>query len=134
MSEELKPCPFCGDPMKRGVMKAVASMGPNVRGVHIQSVVCWEHEGGHGYCQIENHKFADNEEEVSRWNSRHERTCHWVYFDDSVSTPDFHEDDWHLECSECGFDPESIMGPNVDDPECLSCFVHCPSCGAEVVS
>lgn len=67
---EVKPCPFCGDPMKRGVMKAVASMGPNVRGVHIQSVVCWEHESGHGYCPIANHKFADNEEEVSRWNNR----------------------------------------------------------------
>lgn len=62
-----------------------------------------------------------------------QRACHWVYFDDSVSTPDCHEDDWHLECSACGFDPESIIGPNVDDPECLEVFVHCPNCGAKVV-
>lgn len=61
-----------------------------------------------------------------------ERTCSWVCFDDTVSTSDAYEFGWHYECSECGFDPEGLLGADVDRDEVLGVLVYCPNCGAEV--
>ena len=62
-----------------------------------------------------------------------ESTCRWVYFDDTVSTSDAYEFGWHYECSECGFDPEELLGADVDHEDELGILVYCPNCGAKVV-
>ena len=130
---DLKPCPFCG-----GAAELHYDYSSEIGDWYVIDCLnngCMISERGEWGGQKVSTGWRKSESEATEaWNTRSERTCHWVYFEDSVSTPDFHEDDWHLECSECGFDPESIIGPNVDDPELLSCFVHCPSCGAKVIS
>ena len=65
-----------------------------------------------------------------------ERTCHFVYRDESYSTPYGCEQDGAYYCSACGCDLPDWMQEHVDDIQAgkiendIDC---CPICGARVV-
>ena len=65
-----------------------------------------------------------------------ERTCHFVFRDESYSTPDGYEQDGTYYCSACGCDLPDWMQWHVDDIQegnverDIDC---CPNCGARVV-
>lgn len=94
---ELKPCPFCGRKPDVATLSdgftIIECIGARMHGV-------------------------TEEEAISNWNTRYERTCHIVMVE---------ECEW--ECDKCrtAIDWES---PYEDDPP--SCK-YCPNCGAKVV-
>ena len=67
----------------------------------------------------------------------HERTCHFVFRDESCSTPDGYEQDGTYYCSACGCDLPDWMQWHIDDimagnvERDIDC---CPNCGARVVA
>ena len=66
----------------------------------------------------------------------HERTCHFVYRDESYSTPYGCEQDGAYYCSACGCDLPDWMQEHVDDIQAGTIendIDHCPNCGARVV-
>ena len=65
----------------------------------------------------------------------HERTCRFVYRDESYSTPDGCENDGTYYCSACGCDLPDWMQWQVDDIQAGTIendIDHCPNCGARV--
>ena len=66
----------------------------------------------------------------------HDRTCRFVYRDESYSTPDGFEQDGTYYCSACACDLPDWMQEHVDDIQAgnidndIDC---CPHCGARVV-
>ena len=81
MSDELKPCPFCG-----GVVERYNAMPGYV--------------GGHGfYCRNCDSQFdiGDSDEDaMQKWNTRAERTCRRV-------PGKMHYGERRPKCSECGY-------------------------------
>ena len=66
----------------------------------------------------------------------HERTCHFVFRDESCSTPDGYEQDGTYYCSACGCDLPDWMQEHVDDIQAGNIendIYRCPICGARVV-
>ena len=66
----------------------------------------------------------------------HERTCHFVFRDESYSTPDGYEQDGTYYCSACGCDLPDWMQEHVDDIQAGKIdndIDRCPICGARVV-
>ena len=66
----------------------------------------------------------------------HERTCHFVFRDESYSTPDGYEQDGTYYCSACGCDLPDWMQEHVDDIQAgkIDDYIdRCPICGARVV-
>ena len=65
-----------------------------------------------------------------------ERTCHFVYRDESYSTPYGCEQDGAYYCSACGCDLPDWMQEHVDDIQAGNIdndIDRCPICGARVV-
>lgn len=65
----------------------------------------------------------------------HERTCHFIFRDESYSTPDGYEQDGTYYCSACGCDLPDWMQEHVDDIHAGNIendIDHCPNCGARV--
>ena len=91
MDEMLKPCPFCGGEAIYGKSEASG----RVRAVCVD-------------CLASTDWLAGTDEAAAAWNSRAERTCHYV--GDEISGG----------CSECR---------GWLDPACS----YCPSCGARVI-
>ena len=118
---ELKPCPFCGG----GASRRSEWMSDGYRYTAVVCTKC-------GVIMPGNYSVV-GDQATWDWNARWERTCRWVYFDDTVSTSDAYEFGWHYECSECGFDPEELLGADVDHEDELGILVYCPNCGAKVV-
>lgn len=110
MSDELKPCPFCGRQPERFVC---------VKTLEHDYAVIYECKDAHHRVWCE----ADNDvDAIDAWNTRAERTCRWVPFDEghSIAGPG-----WR--CSECGLE----LGPeNVFVVERCYC---CPSCCSKAV-
>ena len=66
----------------------------------------------------------------------HERTCHFVFRDESCSTPDGYEQDGTYYCSACGCDLPDWMQEHVDDIQAGNIdndIDRCPICGARLV-
>ena len=66
----------------------------------------------------------------------HELTCHFVFRDESYSTPDGYEQDGTYYCSACGCDLPDWMQEHVDDIQAGNIdndIDRCPICGARVV-
>ena len=66
----------------------------------------------------------------------HERTCHFVFRDESYSTPDGYEQDGTYYCSACGRDLPAWLQEHVDDIQAGNIdndIDRCPICGARVV-
>ena len=63
-------------------------------------------------------------------------TCHFVFRDESYSTPDGYEQDGTYYCSACGCDLPDWMQEHVDDIQAGNIdndIDRCPICGARVV-
>lgn len=107
MSEELKPCPFCGGNATSYGTRKMESGGLTHCLIH-----CDE-------CSARLSAETENDA-VEAWNRRTERTCRYVRDHTGVAG------NWFCKCSECGAEFDERM---VDRH-----FVYCPECGARVVS
>lgn len=109
MSEELKPCPFCGGEAE---IRPVTMPDGNVR----QYVSCLNDS-----CGAASGLFGMDCYAVDAWNRRAERTCHDVGSRWSIG----------FRCDVCGFDA------GIDDDESVNFgtdeFNYCPNCGRRVV-
>ena len=104
MSEELKPCPFCGGDNK------------HMDDCYIPMLIeCVEREQFFD---------ADYENKLEKaWNTRAERTCKNVYDETEMGACEN-----GFECSECGEMVEDCEGYHVKGT-----WNYCPNCGAKVV-
>lgn len=111
MSNELKPCPFCG---------GEAAFGANsCQG--FEYVRC-------ASCKARTWSCYDTKDQAAEaWNTRAERTCKPnVYMDDQITES---IQRWLGEC-DCG----AILGEGTDEYRVSLCFPnYCPCCGAKVV-
>lgn len=104
MSDELKPCPFCGG--EAMLFDAVGEMWASCK-----------------TCLASSRMHSDPIKAAAAWNARAERTCHAVLKSEPCYLPDDPPefDEFH-ECSECGevfpYGPEG----------------YCPRCGAKVAA
>lgn len=111
MSNDLKPCPFCG---------GKASMRLYYSGRF--GVECDE-------CRVRGRVFDDDSDAAEMWNTRAGQTCRNEVVEINKLTPvEFRTDNFRCShCSETFYaDNEGINHP-ID-------FAHCPSCGAKVVN
>lgn len=114
MSDELKPCPFCGGEAVFNAHATAEDIGNGMVCRTLAVIECPRCE----FCIAH----ETDEEAVAAWNARAERTCRWVPFDEghSIAGPG-----WR--CSECGLE----LGPeNVFVVERCYC---CPGCCSKVV-
>jgi Lar family restriction alleviation protein len=115
MSEELKPCPFCGGKHLCDGATVEDLNQPNER--ELYSVYCFDCGGGTRYRKTVDEAYA-------AWNTRAERTCHMRECHDW-------QDEWEpygIYCSECEeFVPDWNSEDNKPIPK------YCPNCGAKVV-
>ena len=106
MSDELKPCPFCGGEAKM-----------NRVGNGVYEIVC-----SNNGCRVqpETPRVGDETEAVKAWNTRAERACRNVgqYIDQT-----------RFKCSDCDFNGWVKWAADGEDkiPN------YCPMCGAKVV-
>src|SRR5574344_965151 len=109
MSEELKPCPFCGSEAR--FVKVSDTMGSmKLTAWKVQCSKCW--------CSpYPNNAHGDKNVVAQQWNTRAERTCHVV----RIPMPSYPN---MGECSECGWSSDNWTNER---------FAHCPGCGAKVV-
>lgn len=109
MSDELKPCPKCGQPVTGGLCGGPAAYGCRE----------WEYEVECGCGLLWSCSPGDVDEDeavrrgVKEWNARAERTCRKV-------PGKMHFGERRPKCSECGY--------GLGD----SRWVYCPKCGARI--
>ena len=110
MSEELKPCPFCGGKARMHV--AFASGGDHSVGVYVECPECRSQSGT---------KWDDGAQEKAAegWNRRAERTCRMEY-NKEWSGDELYPTECY-NCSECRY------------MTCDGMPSYCPNCGAKVV-
>lgn len=105
---ELKPCPFCGEPMELRDY-------PWLDGTPCYE---WRHvdvlRATRKRCPIEMAGYDTEEEAIEAWNTRAERTCKLV-------PGKMHYGDRRPKCSECG----QSMGDRR--------WKYCPNCGSRVI-
>ncbi|WP_302384433.1 Lar family restriction alleviation protein [uncultured Adlercreutzia sp.] len=145
MSDDLKPCPFCGN----GSLLVIARRAsiyplPDVK-VFEGSVLCEECGGA----MLLRHKTrSDTPDDIGvgevrdvlreRWNARAQRTCHIRYHGGTVSEGGMEAEDWYY-CAACGEELPKWAQDAWDeyefhDFEGAMPFRHCPECGAKIVS
>ena len=107
MTEELKPCPFCG-----GEAKVMRDKCIEVYFVGCSNDKCL------GFSAL-GWTYETAEEAIKAWNNRNERICKMIPNGDA----DFAAT---LACSVCG-NVESVYAISSDE------FNYCPHCGAKVV-
>lgn len=117
MSEELKPCPFCGG---EAVLK---SNTLTVGSRHLAFAECSCSTCGTSKAGVSKAGHSGEDAEamaVERWNHRIERTCHMtdMHWDNGQCT-------WGCVCSACDAHLEHEKGRYLS---------YCPNCGAKVVS
>ncbi len=105
MTDELKPCPFCG-----GEAELQDDLGREDRVFY--RAVCGDVGCQGHYC---NNWSMTPEEAAGRWNARHERTCRIEWKNEVFA----------FVCSDC--DRMAMMPPG-SKPK------FCPNCGAKVVA
>lgn len=117
MTNELKPCPFCGG--EAHVVEGMYSSyqeGYAVRCRHCALTL--GASGRLGECYEWSCCYETEAEAIEAWNTRAERTCHEVLVDKH----------WRG-CSECSYKWEFMYGiGKCERPN------YCPDCGARVVS
>lgn len=109
MSNELKPCPFCGGEAEYRAAKYV-------RTAFKHSVVCLD-------CFASIPPKDSKHEAINAWNTRAERTCTMT----KLEPPLLLEGWWS--CSECG-----PVFPPCNDEIAVGVLQQCPHCGAKVVN
>lgn len=108
MTNELKPCPFCGSEAKLFT----------ARGKCNQIVRCLECNVSPGYRQTK-------KEAIEAWNTRAERTCH--------NKSRFAPGGTRFICSACDFGSDWDMWNEDYGVPMDFWFDYCPICGAKVV-
>ena len=81
-------------------------------------------------------RYGENMPWVTKGATIHERTCHFVFRDESYSTPDGYEQDGTYYCSACDCDLPDWMQWHVDDIKAGTIendIDRCPNCGARLV-
>lgn len=109
MSNELKPCPFCGETEHLEIVKLEDSMHPRQ-----YEVVCAMDSGG---CGGSAGYRSSKQDAIDVWNTRYERTCKFIEVGDDY-------DEIYAQvykCSNCGV-------------ENIGTAFFCPNCGAKIVS
>lgn len=101
--DELKPCPFCGG-------EAEMLTAESMNGGYLFGIMCND-------CRSRGDVYDTEAEAIEAWNTRAERTCHFI--------ENYGEGCWSKEhrdgkCSICG---EEMKGR----------YNYCPNCGAKVV-
>ncbi len=119
MSEELKPCPFCG-----GEAKAFYCEESGTYDVQCQSCGAVPYIGNRRSGSL-----RSMEDVVAAWNRRAERTCRPFVADDGAGA-------WGVYCSECGYRFAGPYGKR-EVPEHMATRRdimprYCPNCGARV--
>lgn len=118
MSEELKPCPFCG-----GEAQVVRKPYEPKVCVGCGDDACLGFSGLGWLYETE-------EQAAAAWNRRAERTCRPEVCDDGAGA-------WGVYCSECGYRFAGPYGKR-EVPEHMAARRdimprYCPNCGAKVV-
>lgn len=108
MSEELKPCPYCGGPAKHA-LEAVHFTSRKSEFWHIYTCK---------WCGARTDVFEDDEMAAAAWNNRAERTWRSKRTCRNAVTTGIAG---RFECSECGW-------IEADEP------IYCGGCGAKVMS
>lgn len=126
MSEELRPCPFCGRSDTMCFSNNHEECDDDIDVPTMYIVVCSMHDGG---CGAHSGYYETKLEAAAAWNRRVERTCRPVVADDGAGA-------WGVYCSECGYRfagpygkrevPEHMAGRRDIMPR------YCQSCGARV--
>lgn len=116
MSEELRPCPFCGSDHVDLICMGTREDDPHV----VECDDCDATASG-----------MDRAEAMANWNRRAGRTCRPEVCDDGAGA-------WGVYCSECGYRFAGPYGKR-EVPEHMATRRdimprYCPSCGARVVS
>lgn len=114
MSEELRPCPFCGGEAKEFTGEDAAPHRWTV-----ECDACGAHVGS-----------GTRHRARTKWNRRAERTCRPEVCDDGAGA-------WGVYCSECGYRFAGPYGKR-EVPEHMATRRdimprYCPDCGARVV-
>lgn len=137
MSEELKPCPFCGGEVSVVVLDDEGNIRDEEyeRDPYSGLSYAVAHDDPNGACPIATYDeplpwLYDSRDGVAHvWNRRAERTCRPVVADDGAGA-------WGVYCSECGY---RFAGPHGkrEVPEHMATRrdimpCYCPSCGARV--
>lgn len=113
MSEELKPCPFCGG--EAHIAERI-TYGGKLYGACCYGTLCPGSEP-FPWC-------LDYEDAADAWNRRAERTCRME------QDPDYD----FVRCSACGYEEESNVLVAVDEGGLVVYGGnYCPNCGAKVV-
>ena len=110
MSDELKPCPFCG-----GEARAFYSEEGGTFDVQCQRC------GAIPFIGSRTSEIRTLDGVIAAWNARAERTCDNL-LDHSPCA---------FECSECGFSVRTVPDGPADWQTPF--WRHCPNCGAKVV-
>ena len=114
MSDELKPCPFCGG---EAMIEQTQHMGEYLYRIGCSKPGCRGRINGNAY--------ESKTEAIAAWNTRSERTCHDL-------EPSFYT----FGCDKCGVLVEGgdeigvLVSPEVSENRL---FNYCPNCGAKVV-
>ena len=114
MSEKLKCCPLCG---------GVATVHEyKYKTAHNFTVYCED-------CGLATQWYDTEAEAVKAWNTRAERTCHYV-FTTNYALPDDPQEDYRADyymCDKCGYWVPDFRWEDEDG------YAYCPNCGAKVV-
>ena len=110
MTEELKPCPFCGEDHVSVAYTGYADEGCVLYTLGCSTTNCPGHISG-------SWRYFNLERAAEAWNRRAERTCTV----ENIYSTGYQETDWG-ECSSC-----CGVFPYQGD------VVACPKCGAKVV-
>lgn len=113
MTNELKPCPFCGS-------DRVTGMTSNDESRLFREWVCCEDCGSSTTIYETKRKAAE------AWNNRYKRTCRNVYKDNRHVRLQCRNG---FECSECG----NVIEDYDDHWAVKGTFNFCSKCGAEVI-
>ena len=107
-TNELKPCPFCGENAK-----------------HVYSRFTETHTRWCRNCGAESYEFDTEKEAIEAWNTRAERTCTFSVYKTG--------DDHYPTCSACGYETDWHECEWYFDDTFEYKKNFCPNCGAKVV-
>ena len=103
MTDELKPCPFCGEEHVSVSYTGYEDEGCVLYTLGCSTTNCPGHISG-------SWRYFNLERAAEAWNRRAERTCRWKHI----------EGTWFM--SECGERYDRVIPDN-----------YCPNCGAKVI-
>lgn len=128
MSDELKPCPFCGG--KPTFVHATSEDIGNGYVCRTLAVISCDH------CMFDMTGETD-EDAVVTWNARAERTCRIEWRGEIYESEDCIEEDGSYFCTACDQELTGSLAEAWDDYQAWGYkgeqpFRNCPNCGAKI--